>query len=270
MQTGVVHVDATSPETQHLILRDVVKSFALPTGRMDVLRGMTAVLRRGEFVSIVGPSGCGKSTFLKIAAGLDEADSGETSLAGQPASPGRRDVGIMLQNPSLLPWRTVFQNALLPYVIFRDVGRCARERVREALELVGLTNFADAYPWQLSGGMQQRAALARLFAYRPAIQLMDEPFGALDELTRERLNIELARIHEAYGATVLLVTHGIQEAVLLSDRTLVMTPRPGRLVGEVVVDLPRPRRAALVDTPEFAERCKHVRSLLEQGSSAEQ
>ncbi len=260
-------VDAVIPGAGHLVLRDVVKSFGLPAGRLDVLDGMTASLRRGEFVSIVGPSGCGKSTFLNIAAGLVEADDGEISLAGRPAHAGRRDVGIMLQNPSLLPWRTVFENAMLPYVIFRKVDGCARQRVREALDLVGLTKFADVYPWQLSGGMQQRAALARLFAYRPAIQLMDEPFGALDELTRERLNIELARIHETYGATVLLVTHGIQEAVLLSDRTLVMTPRPGRLVGEVVVDLPRPRRAAMVDTPEFAERCKYVRTLLEQGSA---
>jgi NitT/TauT family transport system ATP-binding protein len=258
--------DGNGSVEDHLVLRDVVKSFRIRSAPVPVLDRMTARLRRGEFVSIVGPSGCGKSTLLKIAAGLIEADGGRVVLADQPACAGRRDVGIMLQNPSLLPWRTVAQNALLPYVIFRSVDAQARARVAEALALVGLEKFADAYPWQLSGGMQQRAALARLFAYRPAIQLMDEPFGALDELTRERLNLELSHIHETHGATVLLVTHGIQEAVLLSDRTLVMSPRPGRLVGEVVIDLPRPRRASMVDSPAFADHCKHIRTLLEQGS----
>jgi NitT/TauT family transport system ATP-binding protein len=264
---GVVAQDnEPASAAPHLILDEVVKTYPMKSGRVEVLRGMGARLRRGEFVSIVGPSGCGKSTFLKIAAGLIAPDAGTVLLDGRRAQAGRRDVGILLQNPSLLPWRTVFNNVLLPYTIFREVTKQTKADVAEALEMVGLQRFADAYPWQLSGGMQQRAALARLFAYRPAIQLMDEPFGALDEITRERLNIELARLHEKGGETVLLVTHGIQEAVLLSDRALVMTPRPGRLVGEVVIDLPRPRHAAMVDSPDFADKCKHVRSLLQHGS----
>jgi NitT/TauT family transport system ATP-binding protein len=250
----------------HLIVEDVVKTYSMKSERIDVLRGMGARLRRGEFVSIVGPSGCGKSTFLKIAAGLITPDAGTVLLDGKEAKAGRRDVGILLQNPSLLAWRTVFENVLLPYTIFREVDKQAKANVATALEMVGLQRFADAYPWQLSGGMQQRTALARLFAYRPAIQLMDEPFGALDEITRERLNIELARLHESGGETVLLVTHGIQEAVLLSDRALVMSPRPGHLVGEVEIDLPRPRHADMVDSPDFAEKCKHVRSLLHLSS----
>jgi len=265
--TLVSRTDEAASDSGHVSLCNVTKGYVLGSGRVEVLQSMDARLYRGEFVSIVGPSGCGKSTFLKIAAGLIEPDSGEVLLDGRPAAAGRRDVGILLQNPSLLPWRTVSQNVLLPYVIFRSVNMQAKQRVAEALDMVGLQGFADAYPWQLSGGMQQRAALARLFAYRPSIQLMDEPFGALDEITRERLNIELARIHEATRETVLLVTHGIQEAVLLSDRTLVMSPRPGRLVGEVEIDLPRPRHASMVDTPAFAEKCKHVRVLLEQGTA---
>lgn len=231
-------------------------------GQLEVLRDVTLSVGSGEFVALVGMSGCGKSTLLKIAAGLVEPDSGSVEIAGRPAAADRRDVGIMLQNAALLPWRTVMQNVLLPYVVFGEDLRKGRQRAQEVLELVGILDFGDAYPRQLSGGMAQRTSLARLLAYEPEVQLLDEPFGALDELTRERLNLELSRIHESDQRTALLVTHSVQEAVLLADRVVVMTPRPGRIAGEVTVSLPRPRESEMLEDETFVDASREIRRLL--------
>lgn len=246
-----------------IYLNGVSKTFHTGSGDIRAVDDVGISIARGEFVSLVGTSGCGKSTLLKIIAGLLTADTGEVRLDGRPAAAGRRDVGIMLQSPALLPWQTVLENVLLPFVISGEGETdSTRGRAREVLHMVGLDGFVDAYPWELSGGMQQRTALARCLAPDPEIQLMDEPFGALDELTRERLNLELARIHELQHKNVIFVTHSVQEAVFLSDRVVVMTPRPGKIAGEVVVDLPRPRGSRMVSEAEFVTASLKVRHLL--------
>jgi NitT/TauT family transport system ATP-binding protein len=254
--------------TQHAIsVRQLSKVYATRRGAVEALRRATFDVERGEFVSLVGPSGCGKSTLLHIAAGLLEDSGGEVHVAGTPAKAGRRDVGIMLQRPVLFPWRTVLQNVVLPAQVFKMFGRGAeRERItkraHELIELVGLHGFEEKYPWELSGGMQQRASLARLLVFEPEILLMDEPFAALDEFTRERLNSELAHLHESLGRTVLYVTHNIQEAVFLSDRVVVMKPRPGEVLEIVDIPLERPRHIEMVADPRTAELVARIRTKL--------
>jgi NitT/TauT family transport system ATP-binding protein len=236
-------------------------------GAVEAVRRATFSVDRGEFVSLVGPSGCGKSTILHILAGLLEFESGDVKMAGTPAKAGRRDVGIMLQRPVLFPWRTVMQNVLLPTRVFKidrrgEQRNAVRKRAAELLKLVGLGGFEEKYPWELSGGMQQRASLARLLVFEPEILLMDEPFAALDEFTRERLNSELARLHETLGRTVLYVTHNIQEAVFLSDRVVVMKPRPGEVLEIVDVTLERPRRIEMIAETETAALVARIRKKL--------
>lgn len=249
-----------------VLVASVTKRFVSQRGRGEViaLEDVSFNVREGEFLSLVGESGCGKSTLLKMAAGLVQPDNGDVSISGSPARAGRRDVGIMLQTPALLPWKTVAQNVALPFALAKESSDDTHAACQEMIAVVGLGGFEDAYPWQLSGGMQQRVSLARLLAYRPAIKLMDEPFGALDELNRERLNLELTRIHEQGRHTILFVTHSVNEAVLLSDRIVVLTSRPGRVAGEVEVQLPRPRVADLVGTHEYGEAIRAVRALLRQ------
>jgi NitT/TauT family transport system ATP-binding protein len=243
------------------------KTYKTRHGLVEALRSATFSVRRGEFVSLVGPSGCGKSTLLHIVAGLLEGDGGDVQMAGIPAKAGRRDVGIMLQRPVLLPWRSVLGNVMVPMEVFK-LGRRgadrekAKARARELLELVGLEGFEEKHPWELSGGMQQRASLARLLVFEPEILLMDEPFAALDEFTRERLNSELARLHESLGRTVLYVTHNIQEAVFLSDRVVVMKPRPGEILDIVDIPLERPRRIEMIAEAETAELVNRIRRKL--------
>lgn len=240
------------------------KQYAHSGRPLQVLSEVDLHIQAGEFVSIVGRSGCGKSTLLKAIAGLESVDGGSILVGQEPAAAGRPDVGIMLQMPALMPWRTVLANVLLPYVIQRGDKAEGLSRANEALELVGLTAFRDAYPWQLSGGMQQRVSLARLLVRRPTVQLMDEPFGALDEFTRERLNLEYANVvRHQEGTTVVFVTHSIAEAVLMSDRVVVMGARPGRVLGEVSVDIPRPRSPKLIDTEEFIAASATIRGLLD-------
>lgn len=262
--------DLAPTEAPAIELRDVRKVFqtknkATPTIALD---GISFTVERGEFVSLLGESGCGKSTALSCAAGLLDVDSGTINVQGRAATSGRRDVGVMFQRAALLPWKTVFDNVALPFRVFKEWNAEARQRCIETIEMVGLGESSSLYPWQLSGGMQQRVSLARILAYGPEVKLMDEPFGALDEFTRERLNIELSRIHEVGGHTVLFVTHSITEAVLLSDRVIVMGRNPGRIVGEVQIGLPRPRRANMASSPEFALECARVRTLL--GTDREQ
>jgi len=240
----------------------VSKSFVRSEVPFIALSRVNMHLRVGEFVSLVGPSGCGKSTMLRIIGGLLRATTGEVSVSGQPVRKPRRDVGIMFQEPTLFPWRTVLENALLPIEIQRKPSADDTERARELLSLVGLDQFMDHYPRELSGGMQQRVALSRVLMVQPRLMLLDEPFGALDEFTREGLNQELAELTTRAQVSVILVTHSIPEAVFLGDRVIAMGTHPGRILGEVSVPLARPRSISLLRTPELQVIVSRVREVL--------
>jgi NitT/TauT family transport system ATP-binding protein len=207
----------------------------------------------GEFVSIVGPSGCGKSTLLRLIAGLIPLSEGQIAVNGLEVTEPRQDVALMFQRPTLLPWRTALQNALLPPKLGGKLDGAAERQAYELLHLVGLSGFEHTYPRHLSGGMQQRVALARLLMVGVDVLLLDEPFAAVDQLTRERLNLELLRVHERMSATALLVTHNITEAILLADRVIVMTPRPGRIADVIDIPFERPREQEMVAEPGFQE-----------------
>ena len=226
----------------------------------------------GEFVSLIGPSGCGKSTLLRVVGDLVEPTSGTVVVNGKSARQARidREYGIVFQDAVLYDWRTVEKNIALPLEL-KGFGRAERAtRVRELLRLVELEGFEKHHPWQLSGGMQQRVSIARALSFSPALLLMDEPFGALDEMTRERLNSELLRIWEASGSTVVFVTHSIAEAVFLSTRVVVMSRRPGRIAAVVDVDLPQPRTADTREEPRFFELVTAVRDRLREGGLDEE
>jgi NitT/TauT family transport system ATP-binding protein len=231
---------------------------------VTALQDIDLEIERGEFVSLIGPSGCGKSTLLRIVGDIVEPSGGEVIVNGKPARRARldRDYGIVFQAPVLYDWRTVAKNISLPLELLGWSRARRRERVREMLELVELTGFEAHRPWQLSGGMQQRVSIARALSLSPALLLMDEPFGALDEMTRERLNMELLRIWQETGSTVVFVTHSISEAVFLSTRTVVMSPRPGRIQAVVPIDLPQPRTYETREQPRFFELVTQVRELL--------
>jgi NitT/TauT family transport system ATP-binding protein len=243
-------------------IRGLDKSYATKTGPFQALRGVDLDIRPGEFVSLVGPSGCGKSTLLHTVAGLTGFDAGEVTVAGSAARAGRPDTGIMLQKPVLLPWRTVLDNVMLPVEVLRLDRAAARERARGLLQTVALGGFESKYPWELSGGMQQRASLVQALVADPPILLMDEPFSAVDEFTRERLHGELVHLHESLGRTTLYVTHNMHEAVFLSDRVVAMKSHPGEIVDVVDIDLPRPRELSLQDHPRTAELVAGVRAVL--------
>ncbi len=230
------------------------------------LTDVNLTLRQGEFVSVIGSSGCGKSTLLKIMAGLHPPTTGRVMLEGRPVTGPRPDIGMMFQQATLLPWKTTIENIVLPIEIRegRAAAKAAQGRALDLLRLVGLGDFGNVYPGELSGGMAQRASICRMLIADPAVLLLDEPFSALDELTRDFMNMELQRICRERGATAFLVTHSIAEAVLLSDRILVMKPRPGRIVEDVMIDLPRPRTLEMVNTPQFGEIVEHIRNLLGQ------
>ena len=228
---------------------------------VDALEDVSFDVAEGEFLSVVGPSGCGKSTLLRILAGLLEPTDGEVRLRGTPITGPRRDVGVVFQEANLLPWRTVFENTMLPAEIQGlDRARSA-QRARELIHLVGLAGFEDKYPMELSGGMQQRNSITRALVHDPAILLMDEPFGALDAMTREQMNLELLRIWSEQRKTVFFITHSIPEAVFLGDRVVVMTPRPGRIAEVLDVDLPRPRSLDAMGAARFGEMVTHIRHL---------
>lgn len=228
-------------------------------GEIEALAKVDLTINRGEFVSILGPSGCGKSTLLKLAAGLLPISSGELLLDGQAINAPRRETGVVFQKPNLLPWKTVRANVLLPaHTLGLDKAK-AKARADQLLSLIGLEAFADNYPGELSGGMQQRVGIARMLLHDPELLLMDEPFAALDAMTRETLMLELQRIWLADAKSVLFITHSIQEAVFLSDRVLVMSPRPGRIVEDLVIDLPRPRNLDTLASPRFVELSHHLR-----------
>ena len=220
--------------------------------------------RPGALPRSSAPSGCGKSTLLRLLAGLIPASAGRIEIAGEAVAGPRKDIGMVFQSSILLPWRTVLDNVMLPAEILRIPREQARDRAHELLRMVHLEGFDNKYPQELSGGMQQRASIARALLHDPAILLMDEPFGALDAMTREQINLELQRIWQASGKTVILVTHSIPEAVFLGDQVLVMTPRPGRLAATIPVALPRPRELDGMATPQFGELTREIRALLQQ------
>ena len=215
------------------------------------LEQVSFTVARGEFITVVGRSGCGKTTLLKVIAGLLPASAGSVAVEGQPVRGPRPDIGLVFQTPVLPKWRTVLDNVLLPAEILRLDRRRARAQALDLIKLVGLEGFEEKYPRELSGGMQQRVSLCRALIHNPPLLLMDEPFGALDALTREEMNLELLRIWQEQAKTSVLITHSISEAIFLGDRVLVMTPRPGRLEDIVQVALPRPRTPAMKLTPEF-------------------
>ena len=219
-------------------------------------------VHQGEFITVVGPSGCGKSTLLRILAGLTRPTEGSVMLGGRRLAGPSRDVGVVFQAPVLLPWRTVLQNVLVPAEIQGRDAKTARERAMHYLQLVGLEAFATKYPGELSGGMQQRVGIARALVNDPLLLLMDEPFGALDAMTRETMNLELLKLKERTGATIMLVTHSIPEAVFLGDRVVVMSPRPGRVTQIVQVDLPKPRTLELINTERFGAYVSGIRTNL--------
>jgi NitT/TauT family transport system ATP-binding protein len=243
-------------------VRNVSKVFA--QGNVTALQDIDLDLRPGEFVSLIGPSGCGKSTLLRVIGDLVQPSRGEVVVNGKSAHQARldRDYGIVFQDAVLFDWRTVGKNIGLPLELLGWDRKRRADRLQEMLALVELTGFEDHYPWQLSGGMQQRASIARALAFEPALLLMDEPFGALDEMTRERLNLELLQIWERLRSTIVFVTHSISEAVFLSTRVVVMSPRPGRIAGIVDVDLPHPRTVETREEPRYYELVTEVRELL--------
>ena len=236
---------------------DLTKRF----GPVVALEQVSLSVPDGHFCAVLGPSGCGKSTLLRLVGGLTPFE-GRLSLPGRPVEGPRPEIGMMFQRPTLLPWRSAMENVLLPTVIRGRVGDDDRARAIDHLHLVGLQGFEFAYPRQLSGGMQQRVSLARLLMTGADVLLLDEPFGALDEFTRERLNLELLRVHAEAEATTMFVTHNIGEAVFLADEILVMTPGPGRLAGVVEVPFPRPRSIDLMRTSEFTDVVFTVREML--------
>jgi NitT/TauT family transport system ATP-binding protein len=245
----------------------VTKTFG--RGGVTALQDIELDVAPGEFISLIGPSGCGKSTLLRVIGDLVQPSSGDVLVNGKPAKQARldRDYGIVFQAAVLMDWRTVAKNIGLPLELMRwDRGR-RTQRVQEMLELVELAQFAEHYPWQLSGGMQQRVAIARALSFSPALLLMDEPFGALDEMTRERLNMELLRIWSETGSTVIFVTHSISEAVFLSTRVVVMSARPGRITSVIPIDIKQPRDADTREDPRFFELVTEVREALHAGGA---
>jgi NitT/TauT family transport system ATP-binding protein len=241
----------------------VTKTYGTREGaRILALDKMSLSLGDGEFVSVVGPSGCGKSTLMKLFGGLIAPSTGEIVYRGQAVKRPQRGMGIVFQTPVLLPWLSVLQNVLLPIKILRADIPSATQRAHELLALVGLEGFEKKYPPELSGGMQQRVGIVRSLIHQPSLLLMDEPFGALDALTRERMSIEVQRIWMANRKTVFFITHSILEAVFLSDRVLVMSARPGKIIREFVIPFERPRDLTLMTTPEFGEFVNEMRQLL--------
>jgi NitT/TauT family transport system ATP-binding protein len=249
-------------DTNVIRLDDVRVAYASPTGSVLALDGVNLAARDGEFVAVVGPSGCGKSTLLKLIGGLLKPTAGTVYVDNAPVKGPGGNVGIVFQNPLLMPWRSVLDNILLQIEVRGRRKADYTDQAKQLIDLVGLSGFALRKPYELSGGMQQRVGLCRALIHDPALLLMDEPFGALDAMTREAMNAELQRIWMGRRKTVLLITHSISEAVYLADRVLVMGPRPGRIVGQVDVDLPRPRTLDMSETVRFANLAGDVRRLL--------
>jgi len=266
---------ANPPEAPVVRLTGVSKAFGATgsstTTPTVALSNISLDIQRGEFVSLIGPSGCGKSTLLRLIGDLTEPTGGTVQVNGKPAGQARldRDYGMVFQSPTLFDWRTVEENVRLPLELFGYDNAAKAERTGEMLELVRLTDFARHRPYQLSGGMQQRVAIARALAFSPSLLLMDEPFGALDEMTRERMNSEVLSIWARTGITVIFVTHSIPEAVFLSSRVAVMSARPGRITRVVDVELPRPRGLETRESTAYFSFITEVREALRAGQGTE-
>ena len=247
-----------------IVVSDLEKTYAT-RGRAQVhaLAGISVDVGAGEFITIVGQSGCGKTTLLKILAGLLPRSAGSVTLRGKLVDGPSRDIGIVFQDPVLLPWRTVFDNVMLPVEVLGLDRKSSGSRAMDLLALVGLEGFEDKYPHELSGGMRQRVAIARALVHDPSLLLMDEPFGALDAMTREFMNLELLRIWEESGKTIVFITHSIPEAAFLADRVVVMSARPGRIQEIVEVRLSRPRDLDMMASDEFGVYTRRIRHLFD-------
>lgn len=245
----------------------LTKIFTTKDEPVTALEDVSLQLAAGEFICLIGPSGCGKSTLLNIIGGLTAPTGGDVEVYGSRVSGPPPESGMMFQKPVLLEWRTILDNVLLPMEILggRSLAKRMKPKAMELLELVGLTGFESRFPRELSGGMQQRAAICRMLISDPQLLLLDEPFGALDELTRENLNMQLDRIVEGIHKATILVTHSIQEGVFLADRVVVMSARPGRIVATIDIDLPRPRTLEMLKTEHFLHLANKVRESLEAG-----
>ncbi|MBN1566121.1 MAG: ABC transporter ATP-binding protein [Anaerolineae bacterium] len=256
----------TLPDQPLLIADQISHTYTGGSGTLLALDDVTLHLARESFVCLVGPSGCGKSTLLRILAGLLTPTTGHVLLENQPITHPQRRIGIVFQQANLMPWRTVYGNLMLPLELAGLPILARAERMNAMLELTGLDGFADAYPAELSGGMAQRVAIGRALIHHPEVLLLDEPFGALDALTREQMSEELLHIWVKYRKTVLMVTHSIPEAVLLADRVLVMSPRPGALIADITIPLPRPRSLDLLHQPEFVALTEQLRHHIHMAS----
>ena len=246
-----------------IAVRHLDMRYRVPGGFVSALEGINLAAAAGEFVTLVGPSGCGKTTLLRIVAGLVPQTGGEVDVNGRPLRGPTRDIGIVFQVPALMAWRSVLDNILLQIEIRRLDVASYRGRALDLIKLVGLSGFEGRYPYQLSGGMQQRVAICRALIHDPSLLLMDEPFGALDALTREQMNLELQRIWLERRKTVLFITHSIPEAIFLSDRVCVMSPRPGRILETLAVPIPRPRTGATMQRNEFVGLVGRVREVMQ-------
>jgi NitT/TauT family transport system ATP-binding protein len=253
-----------------LVAQDILHIYRSGQGDLLALDGIGLTVGKGEFVAIVGPSGCGKSTLLRILGGLLTPTEGSVEMGEQSPGSARRPVGYIFQNVNLMPWRSVLRNVTLPLEISGTPKPRAEQEARDLLALVRLEEFEQVFPRELSGGMAQRVAIARALAGKPEVLLLDEPFGSLDALSRERMNMELLRVWRARQVTAVMVTHDLQEAIFLADRVLVMSPRPGRIQTEVVVDLPRPRTLDVMYTEFFGALSRSVREAIGPSESMDE
>jgi len=260
---------ASPPRRLAIDVNNLSLTFETADGKVDALSNVSLQIAEGEFVSFIGPSGCGKTTLLRVIADLQQPTAGSLLVNGISAEQARLDrrYGYVFQAPALFPWRTIEQNLKLPLEIMGYSASEQRQRAERYLALVNLSGFERKYPWQLSGGMQQRVSIARALSFDPALLLMDEPFGALDEIVRDHLNEQLLQLWDKTGKTVLFVTHSIPEAVFLSTRIVVMSPRPGRIIDIIDCDFPRQRTLEIRETPEFLKIAQRVRIGLRAGHS---
>lgn len=245
-------------------VKDVEKTYFTPSGVIHALGPITFSFDRGQTVAIVGPSGCGKSTMLKVLAGLEERTRGSVSVLSREVDGPLEDVGIVFQKDLLLDWRTISQNVLLPAQLKGKVDARIRNRANELLDELGVSGFGDRRPWELSGGMRQRVSIARALLLRPSMLFLDEPFSALDALTRDKMNVIVQRLQMQEKVTTFFITHSIPEAVFLSDRVIVMSDRPGRIIDDIEVTLPKPRTLSVREDPEFIEITRRIRIHFEE------
>jgi NitT/TauT family transport system ATP-binding protein len=266
---GLADKEAAAPAALAVEARGLSLAFETADGKVEALSNIDLQIEAGDFVSFIGPSGCGKTTLLRVIADLELPSEGTVLVNGVTPEQARlkRHYGYIFQAPALYPWRTIERNVMLPLEVMGVAREERRARAAHYLRLVNLSGFERKFPWQLSGGMQQRASIARALSFDPALLLMDEPFGALDEIVRDRLNEQLLRLWEETGKTVVFVTHSIPEAVFLSTRIVVMSPRPGRIIDVIACNLPRERKLEMRETPEFLKIARRVRMGLRAGHS---